>query len=117
MPANGFTRQRTPLRYLVARVASAAEVINTSNRLRAFLVIGFFVILTDTCLADIYRGSSVGMAKLQEYHKLVRLTSGEETKTKEDHAPWEILACPKLLPHCEYIVYYDSEHRIATWVC
>jgi endonuclease G, mitochondrial len=83
---------------------------------RRWLPVLLAFILTGDGFAEICRGSRIRKAQLLEYDQLVSLTSADIEKAKQDHAPFGMPACSKLLPQREYLVCYDPERRVASWV-
>jgi endonuclease G len=83
---------------------------------RSIYTIGLLAILAGNAAAETCQGSDVRKALLEEYDKLVFLTPADVSKAKATHAPWGTPPCPKLLIHREYLVCFDLERRVASWV-
>ena len=84
-------------------------------RSRPLLVLGLLVAFASPAWAEVCNGSKVKKADLTVYDQAVVLSQAESDQAIQTHLPYGTPQCPKLLPHREYIVCYDLDHRVPRW--
>jgi len=84
-------------------------------RSRPLLVLGLLVAFASPAWAEVCNGSKVKKADLTVYDQAVVLSQAESDQAIQTHLPYGTPQCPRLLPHREYIVCYDLDHRVPRW--
>src|SRR2546425_13318907 len=82
---------------------------------RHLLVLSLLLLFTGSAWAEVCKGSKVKKADLTIYDQGVVLTQAERDTAIQTHLPYGTSSCPRLLPHREYVVCYDLDHRVPRW--
>jgi len=79
------------------------------------LVLSLLFVFTSPAWAEVCKSSKVKKADLTVYDQAVILSQAENDQAIQTHLPYGTPQCPRLLPHREYIVCYDLDHRVPRW--
>ena len=82
---------------------------------RSLIALAVLLIFTGSAWAEICKGSKVKVADLAQFDQEVFLSQAEVDTAIQTHLLFGQPACPRLLPHREYIVCYDPDQRITLW--
>ena len=79
------------------------------------LFLPILLIANGPAWVEVCQGSRVPKAQRLLFDQEINLTAAEIAQAKAEHAPWGVPACPKLLPHREYLVCYDLDQLTPQW--